>query len=67
MHGLKSVAGEPMLRGLSFEMSQEELGLPKAELLRERHKHIRRPKIPIILQNFVFQDQVIPKGIPSQV
>ena len=67
MHGLESVFGEPMLRRLGHEMLQEQIDLQGGKSIRKRQIQIRAPEVTVILQNLVFQNQMVPECIPGQV
>ena len=67
MHGPETLGGEPMLGGLSSKMLQKQFNLAGANFLRERQKNVRAPKISIVLEDLVLQDQMISERIPGQI
>ena len=67
MHGLEGVAGKPMLGRLGLEVLEQQFDLSSAKLLGERYEHIRMPKIAIILEDLIFENQMIPERVPGQV
>ena len=52
---------------LAEERRADMLRLAAANRRLQRHKEIGLSKISIVLRNLVFEDQMIPERIPSQV
>jgi len=52
---------------LRLEASAEMFDLAAANICTQSDVEVRIPKIPIVLGDFVFQDDVVTKGIPCQV
>lgn len=67
MHRDKGIAGKPMLRLLRFEMLHKQGNLLSAYFLGKRDEHVRAAKIPIIFQDLIFKNEVIPKRIPGEI
>lgn len=55
-----------MLGPLSLKGLIEQFGLALADRFLQRHEHVRSTQVPIILGDLVLQNQMIPKGVPSQ-
>lgn len=64
---LERTRSKPASRTLRSEMMHQQLDLPVRLGARERNVHVRRPEIPFIFRNFVFEDQMITKGVPREL
>ena len=51
---------------MRFERVDHELNFSLANRLREMDKEIRGTKIPVVLENLVLEDKVIPETVPRQ-
>jgi len=56
-----------MFDGLRFEAIHQVLDFEIADCLAQRHETVGRPEVPVILRNFVLENQMIPKGVPSKL
>src|SRR5215469_2120744 len=66
-NGAKRIFGKPWLAGLGVERTQNVRDLTLAKRLIETHEEIGCSPIAIVLRNFIFEDQVIPEGVPRQL
>ena len=64
---VKRTRSKPASRTLRSEVMHQQFDLPVRLCARERNVHVRRPEIPFIFRNFVFEDQVITKRIPREL
>lgn len=64
--GTECLVLEPPLAPLRLERLHDVTDLPLANLLRQRNEDAWSSQIAVIFRNLVFQNQMIPKGIPGQ-
>ena len=57
---------KPRLGALRFKGLEQMVDFLPVQGLIQGNKQIRPPDIAVILRNFIFQDQVIPKRVPGQ-
>jgi hypothetical protein len=65
--GPKHVFRKPVLVSLGLETFKYVSDFEPADLFVEVYEQIRLAQIAIILRDFVFQDKVLPEGVPGQV
>ncbi len=64
--GLKGIRSKPMVVGLGRETVHDTLYLSFALARIQWNKCIGLSQVAVVLGNFVFENQVIPEGIPGQ-
>jgi hypothetical protein len=64
--GTKGFLSKPSLGLLRLERVHDVANLLFEELGLERHEDIRLAQITVIFRDFIFEDQVVTKGVPSQ-
>ena len=67
MHRFKGVARKPVLANLRLKILHEQLYFSTAEFFGKGDEQIGLAEVSIVLGDFVFQNQVIPEGIPGEV
>jgi hypothetical protein len=65
--GLEAVAREPMFVALTFENAQEVVDFSRTGAIVKGHKQVGLSKIAIVLEDFVFENQVLAKSVPGQI
>jgi len=63
----KSIFGDPVLVSLSDKAPYDSLTFLASDRLIQVKKYIGCPKISITFDDFVYQDQMVSKCVPSQV
>jgi len=63
----KSVLGEPLLIALRTKALHQEAHFARRGLRVQRDKEIGSSKVAIVLGNFVFQNEMIPPGVPNEL
>ena len=53
----EEVVGEPVLDALGGEVLQQQLDLPARRRLVERHEHVRRAEVAVVLRDLVLEDR----------
>lgn len=61
----KYVGLKPALGTLGFECLNDDLHFLLAQFNWKGYKNVRLPQITVVFGNLVFQNQMIPKGVPS--
>lgn len=67
MQSRKAVASKPLFARLSTEVLHQQLDLAVTELLGERDEQVRLTEVAIVLEYFVFQNQMISECVPGQI
>src|SRR5262245_44346832 len=57
---------KPLMRALALKMLHQIFYFSSTYFLIEMNEQIRTSKAPIVLDDFIFEDQMIPKGVPRQ-
>src|SRR5437867_4777452 len=63
----EGILGKPVLMFLACETLNDILNFFTTDRIVQMNEKIGRPNIPIVLDDFVFQDKVIPECVPSQL
>ena len=63
----ESILGEPTLVFLAPEGGEDDFNFFSRERLGQGDEKIGCSEISIVFDNFVFQDQVVSEGVPSQL
>src|SRR5258706_9714548 len=63
----KNIFGEPVLAFLAFEALHDGSDFLAGDRLAQGYKQVGCPKISIVFDDFVFQDQVVPERVPGQL
>ena len=64
---VEKVLGKPLFASLRAEVAHQKFHLPATNRATQRDKEVRGAQVGIVFRDFVFQDQVVPKGVPSQL
>ena len=56
-----------MLGSLTLEQPDDELRFASSELLRHRDEDVRSGQIAVVFRDLVFENEVIPPGVPGQL
>src|SRR5579863_7505231 len=64
--GKKCVFPKPLFGPLGLKCLHEVPNFFLVDLLIQRHKYVRLPKVTVIFRNFVLQNQVIPESVPRE-
>ena len=63
----ESILGKPVFMFLACETLDDILNFFATDRITQMNEKIGRPDISIVLDDFVFQDEVIPECVPSQL
>src|SRR6267378_3256291 len=63
----KNILGEPALVSLAVKAPYDSLNFFAGDRLSQVNKKIGCPEVSIILDDFVFENQVVSEGVPSQL
>lgn len=61
------ILGKPLVRALALKILHHVFNFLRTHFLTEVNEHIRASKTPIVLDNFILKDQMIPKSVPRQL